>query len=74
MSKAAARRLKALEEVCHRRHGESIPPDQRWWCDGLPEAERQECLSEHVTWADMEADWWLSAEDDLSEASAGLSA
>ena len=75
MSKAAAtRRLRALEEVRHRRQGESIPPEQRWWCNGLPEGERQECLSEHVTWADAEADWWLSAEAALPPAaSAGQS-
>lgn len=74
MSKAAERRLRVLEEVRHRRHGESIPPEQRWWCDGLPEGERQECLSEHITWAEAEADWWQSAEDDLPPAvSAGQS-
>ncbi len=73
MSQATQSRLKLLERVQHR-HGQSIPPEQRLWCDlCATEAERQACLTEPVTWAEVAAEW-DSALDDPEGVSGGHTA
>lgn len=60
----AARRLRTLERVATAGRYASIPPDRRWWCALCEtEQERHKCLSEPVTWADMERDWLAALEE-----------
>ena len=52
------RRLRVLEQATG---GESIPAEQRWWLALAETPEAREAMArEHVTWADVERDWWAA--------------
>ena len=60
----AARRLRALEAAVATGRRAIIPPDQRWWCALCEtEAERQVCMTEPVTRADIERAWHAALDE-----------